>query len=40
MAWVEKDHSDHLIPTPRRGTQHQSRLPRATSSLGDAAVLD
>ena len=36
MAWVEKDHSEHPVSTPPamgRVTNHQTRLPRATSSL-------
>ena len=35
MAWVEKDHSDHLVPTPCcvQVANQQTRLPRATSSL-------
>ena len=39
MAWVEKDHNDHRVSTPRlcanhqRIANHQSRLPRATSSV-------
>ena len=47
MAWVEKDHNDHRVSTPRlcanhqRIANHQSRLPRATSSLAlDAPSLD
>ena len=43
MAWVEKDHNDHLVPTPPamcRVVNHQTRPPRATSSLdaGKAAL--
>ena len=36
MAWVEKDHNDHRVSTPPamcRVANHQTRLPRATSSL-------
>ena len=35
MAWVEKDHNAHPVPTPAmcRVSNQQSRLPRATSSL-------
>jgi len=35
MAWVKKDHSDDPVPTPAvcRIANHQTRLPRATSSL-------
>ena len=36
MAWVEKDRNDHWVSTPHyvcRVTNHQTRLPRATSSL-------
>ena len=35
MAWVENDHSDHCFNPPAIGrvTNHQTRLPRATSSL-------
>ena len=46
MAWAEKDHSDHRVSTPPAicgVTNHQTRLPRATSSLalnapGDGAL--
>ena len=40
MAWVEKDHNDHEVSTPPatcRVANHQSRLPRATSSLASDA---
>ena len=39
MAWVEKDHNDHLISTPAmcRVANHETRLPRATSSLASNA---
>ena len=46
MAWVEKDHNDHRVSTPRlcanhqRIANHQSRLPRATSSLALNASSD
>jgi len=36
MAWVEKDHNGHLVSTfsaVGRVVNHQTRLPRATSSL-------
>jgi len=36
MAWVEKDHNDDLVstsPAMCKVTNHQTRLPRATSSL-------
>jgi len=36
MAWVEKGCSDHVVSTPPamcRVANHQTRLPRATSSL-------
>jgi len=36
MAWVEKDHNGHWVSTPPamcRVANHQTRLPRATSSL-------
>ena len=37
MAWVEKDHNDRLFSTPCRvQVCHWSRLPRATSSLGES----
>jgi len=42
MAWVEKAHSAHLVPTPAmcRITNQQPRLPRATSSLALNACRD
>ena len=43
MAWVEKDHSDHPVSTSPalcRVTNHQTRLPRATSSLALNAARD
>ena len=42
MAWVEKDHSDHLVPTPCcvQVANQQPRLPRATSSLALNACRD
>ena len=35
MVWVEKDLKDDLVSTPCmcRVANHQTRLPRATSSL-------
>jgi len=43
MAWVEKDHNDHRVSTPPamcRVDNHQTRLPRATSSLALNASRD
>ena len=43
MAWVEKDLKDHLFSVPLamcRVSNHQTRLPRATSSLALNASRD
>jgi len=43
MAWVEKDHIDQQVSTPPamcRVINHQTRLPRATSSLALKASRD
>ena len=42
MAWVEKDHSAHPVPTPCyvMVVNQQPRLPRATSSLALNACRD
>ena len=43
MAWVEKDHNDYRVSTPHaicRVTNHQTKLPRATSSLAFYASRD
>ena len=42
MARVGKDHYDHLLPTPAmcRVANHQTGLPRATSSLALNACRD
>ena len=42
MAWVEKDLKDHPLSTPcyGQGHQHQTRLPRAASSLALSACRD
>ena len=44
MAGAEKDHNDHLVSPPPpamcRVTNHQTRLPRATSSLALNAYRD
>jgi len=42
MAWVEKDHNAHQFQPPAmcRATNHQPRLPRATSSLALNASRD
>ena len=40
MAWAEKDHNDHSVSAVCRVTNHQTRLPRATSSLALNACRD
>ena len=43
MVWFEKDHNDHLVSPPPamcRVANHQTRLPRATSSLALNASRD
>jgi len=42
MAWVEKDRNDHQFQPPAmfRVTNHQTRLPRAISSLALNASMD